>query len=178
MSLDKEIATFLGAFLPKFANNETNNPSDWIKFDNLKFRYLSFTKFYICWHIISNDISYFSLVSFLIFCLVVRNNSCSNYSSSSFSCFIFAADITLFNCILLVLFLLLDSLSSFIILLHVLEKILVSLIFSKIEKTNIDWSLPSSAALPSSSSFLIVQLILFAEVLLSQHLNLFVCLNQ
>ena len=45
-------------------------------------------------------------------------------------------------------------------------------------KKNIDWSLTLSAALSLSSRFLVVQRILFIELLLDQHLILFVYLNQ
>ena len=68
-------------------------------------------------------------------CFVVRNNSCGNSSSSKFFLFnlnivaalFFAADFNFSNCVyLLVEISLLDNLTSFIILLHLLEKILIS----------------------------------------------------
>ena len=66
---------------------------------------------------------------------VVRKNSCGHSSSSKFFLFnlnnvpalFFAADFNFFNCLyLLVEISLLDNLTSFIILLHFLEKILIS----------------------------------------------------
>ena len=63
------------------------------------FRYLNFTKFYI--HLYT--------VLLLVICLIVRNNSCGNSSSSKFFSFIlniipilfFDGDFNLFNCDLL-----------------------------------------------------------------------------
>ena len=52
LTLAKEILIFVSAFFPKLPNQELNY-----------FIYLSFTKFYICWHIVSKCIFYFSSLS-------------------------------------------------------------------------------------------------------------------
>ena len=43
LSLAKEIARFFSTFFPKLPNQEQKNPTD-----GIIFRYLSFTKFYVC----------------------------------------------------------------------------------------------------------------------------------
>ena len=55
LSLVKEIAIFLSTFFHKLPNKERKDPPDGV--------ILSFTKFYICLHIISKAIFYFSCLS-------------------------------------------------------------------------------------------------------------------
>ena len=54
LSLAKEISIFVSAFFPKLTKQ---GPKDQY------YRHLSFTKFNICWHIVSKGISYFSCLS-------------------------------------------------------------------------------------------------------------------
>ena len=56
LSLVKGVAIFVSAFFPKLPNQEPEDPL-------FNFRYLSLTKFYISWHIISKGICYFSFFS-------------------------------------------------------------------------------------------------------------------
>ena len=93
------------------------------------FRQLWFTKFYILWHILSEG------VSILFFCLFVKNNSWGNSSTWTFFLVIlnvvpvlyFAADFNLLSSVFASLTV--EKLPSFIRLLRVLEKTLVSFLW-------------------------------------------------
>ena len=102
-----------------------------------------------------------TLLNFCV-CLVVRNNSCGNSSSSEFLLFnlnvvpvlFLASDFNLFNCVFVNLTLASREFAIFYSKVTLPWKNFdrVYFIFSKINKTNIGWSLPSSVALSLSSS--------------------------
>ena len=117
------VATFVPAFSPKLAKGEPKDPPIWI-----------ISHIWVLLTFISRDISLAKTFLFFVVCLVFRNNLCGNSSYAKFFLFnlnvapvlFFAADFNLFNCVFFSLTLsLLDSLPSFMILLHFLEKILI-----------------------------------------------------
>ena len=94
MSLAKGKAIFTSVFFSKLPNQGSKDITDWINLDILTL--LSF---------ISVDILLAKAFLILVVCLVVKNNSCGNSSSLIFFLFnliivaglFFAADVTLFN---------------------------------------------------------------------------------
>ena len=122
---------------------------------------------------ISVDILLAKTVLILVFCVVVefmRHFFILKVFLSYSQC---CCRLQLFSCVFVSSTLASSKFNIFIRLLHFFKETfsLVSLIFSKIVKTNIYWS--GSVTLPLSI-FLIVQRILLAELLLDQHLILFV----
>ena len=145
-----------------------NGPANWLILDNCAI--LS------C---ISVDILLAKTVLILVFCVVVEFmrhffilKVFLSYSQCCCS-FNYCCRLQLFSCVFVSSTLASSKFNIFIRLLHFFKETfsLVSLIFSKIVKTNIYWS--GSVTLPLSI-FLIVQRILLAELLLDQHLILFV----
>ena len=96
MSLAKRVAIFAIAFFHKLLNQETKDPYGWIILD-----------IWDLLNLISVDILLAKAYFILVFCLIVRNNSCGSSSSSKFFLFnlnvfpvlFFAADFNLFNCV-------------------------------------------------------------------------------
>ena len=96
LCLAKGIAVFVSAFFTKLPNQEPKDPPDGIILDISAL--LGF---------ISVDILLAKTFLVLVVCLVVRNNSCDNSSSSRFFLYnynvvpvlFFAADFNLFNCV-------------------------------------------------------------------------------
>ena len=76
MSVANGITIFVNAFLPKLHSQEPKDPPDWIILDIRAF--LSF---------ISIDILLAKGFLISVVCLLVRNNSCGNTSSSNFFLF-------------------------------------------------------------------------------------------
>ena len=94
LALAKGIAIFVNAFFPKLPNQESKDPLDWI-----------ILYIWVWLGFISIDMLLGKAFIFVV-CLVVRNNSCGNSSSSKFflvnlnvaPVLFFAVDFNLFNC--------------------------------------------------------------------------------
>ena len=158
-SLTKGTARSSNTFLSKLPNVLPRNLPDWIALDNKDLLSFIFTSILLA-----------KAFLFVVFCLVVKNNSWWKSSSWKFFLVIlnvvpllfFAADFNLFSCVFVSLTL--AFIKTLILSWENFNR--VSLILSKIDKTGMYWTQPKSVELPLTSSFLMVQGNLFPEFLL------------